>query len=74
MAMMAPLQKQIDEACDRYPGLLALCEPAMTYRWMLEEFRVSLFAQQLGTRVSVSSKRLGEQWHGVQQWLAEHPR
>jgi ATP-dependent helicase HrpA len=28
------------------------------FRWMLEEFRVSLFAQELGTAVSVSPKRL----------------
>ncbi len=28
------------------------------YRWMIEEYRVSLFAQQLGTRVSISPKRL----------------
>ena len=28
------------------------------YRWLLEELRVSLFAQQLGTVRSVSSKRL----------------
>ena len=27
-------------------------------RWMLEEYRVSLFAQQLGTRVTVSEKRM----------------
>lgn len=27
-------------------------------RWMLEEYRVSLFAQQLGTKVPVSAKRL----------------
>lgn len=31
------------------------------YRWMIEEYRVSLFAQQLGTRVAVSSKRLERQ-------------
>lgn len=30
----------------------------LEYRWMIEEFRVSLFAQQLGTRFSVSPKRL----------------
>lgn len=30
----------------------------LEYRWMIEEFRVSLFAQQLGTKVSVSQKRL----------------
>jgi len=32
------------------------------YRWLLEEFRVSLFAQQLGTARSVSAKRLEEAW------------
>ncbi len=31
-------------------------------RWMLEELRVSLFAQHLGTRVPVSSKRLDKMW------------
>ena len=30
-------------------------------RWMIEEYRVSLFAQALGTRVSVSAKRLDKQ-------------
>jgi ATP-dependent helicase HrpA len=28
------------------------------FRWLLEEYRVSLFAQQLGTKVTVSDKRL----------------
>jgi ATP-dependent helicase HrpA len=32
------------------------------YRWMLEEYRVSLFAQQLGTKTAVSDKRLNKQW------------
>ena len=32
------------------------------YRWMLEEFRVSFFAQQLGTVMTVSVKRLDRQW------------
>ncbi|CAM2992177.1 ATP-dependent helicase HrpA [Ectopseudomonas mendocina] len=32
------------------------------YRWMLEEYRVSLFAQQLGTKMAVSDKRLSKQW------------
>ena len=27
-------------------------------RWMVEELRVSLFAQQLGTRHAVSAKRI----------------
>ena len=32
------------------------------FRWQLEEFRVSLFAQQLGTRAPVSARRLGDAW------------
>jgi ATP-dependent helicase HrpA len=32
------------------------------YRWLLEEFRVSLFAQQLGTVRPVSAKRLEQAW------------
>lgn len=35
------------------------------YRWMLEEYRVSLFAQQLGTRTAVSDKRLAKFWSDV---------
>ena len=34
----------------------------IVYRWMLEEFRVSFFAQQLGTAMTVSVKRLERQW------------
>jgi ATP-dependent helicase HrpA len=32
------------------------------YRWMLEEFRVSLFAQQLKTRMPISARRLDDAW------------
>jgi ATP-dependent helicase HrpA len=35
------------------------------YRWMLEEQRVSLFAQELKTAFPVSIKRLREQWERV---------
>jgi ATP-dependent helicase HrpA len=34
------------------------------FRWMLEEFRVSLFAQQLKTPYPVSAKRMEEAWKG----------
>ena len=36
------------------------------YRWMLEEFRVSLFAQKLGTAITVSQKKLNEHFDRVQ--------
>jgi ATP-dependent helicase HrpA len=32
------------------------------FRWLLEEYRVSLFAQQLKTPVPVSARRLAEAW------------
>ena len=35
------------------------------YRWMLEELRVSLFAQELGTSIPVSPQRLDKQWGKV---------
>lgn len=35
------------------------------YRWMLEEYRVSFFAQTLGTSLSVSIPRLQRQWKRV---------
>ncbi len=33
------------------------------YRWMLEEYRVSLFAQELKTRFPISEKRLKTYWN-----------
>jgi ATP-dependent helicase HrpA len=39
------------------------------FRWLLEEYRVSLFAQELRTAVPVSEKRLDEQWARVQPAL-----
>jgi ATP-dependent helicase HrpA len=32
------------------------------FRWMLEEFAVSLFAQQLKTAIPVSAQRLEKAW------------
>ena len=37
------------------------------FRWMIEEYRVSLFAQTLGTSVTVSSKRLEKQFAKIRQ-------
>jgi ATP-dependent helicase HrpA len=43
-------------------------DPALAqFRWMLEEFRVSLFAQELGTAVPVSTKRLEKLWTQVRR-------
>jgi len=37
------------------------------YRWMLEELRVSLFAQELKTPMPVSAKRLQKIWESMQR-------
>jgi len=37
------------------------------YRWMLEEYRVSLFAQELRTAIPVSEVRLEKQWAKVSE-------
>ncbi len=37
-------------------------EDVQHYRWMLEEYRVSLFAQSIGTSMPISAKRLDKQW------------
>jgi ATP-dependent helicase HrpA len=37
----------------------------MRYRWMLEEYRISVFAQELGTAMRVSPERLESQWRKV---------
>jgi ATP-dependent helicase HrpA len=59
---MGPLQKKWRERCAaareagrRNPRLEEI-------RWMLEELRVSLFAQQLGTAYPVSVKRIETRW------------
>ena len=39
----------------------------MQFRWMLEELRVSLFAQELRTPMPVSAKRLQKVWEAMQR-------
>jgi ATP-dependent helicase HrpA len=41
------------------------CENLQEFRWMLEEFRVSLFAQELKTIYPVSKKRLEKAWQEI---------
>ncbi len=45
-----------------------LADPALDqFRWMIEEFRVSLFAQELKTSIPISAKRLEKQWESVRK-------
>lgn len=38
---------------------------ALEYRWLVEEFRISTFAQEMGTKFTVSEKLLDEIWQKI---------
>ncbi|TBR38008.1 ATP-dependent RNA helicase HrpA [Marinomonas agarivorans] len=42
-------------------------EALVKYRWLLEEYRISLFAQTVGTLEPISAKRLTKQWQLVKK-------
>jgi ATP-dependent helicase HrpA len=42
-------------------------EALQAFRWMLEELRVALFAQELRTPMPVSVKRLEKAWEAMQR-------
>ncbi len=51
-----------------YKGAAAQSDPKMhEFRWLLEELRVSLFAQELRTPMPVSVKRLQKIWESMQR-------
>ncbi|KAA9133437.1 ATP-dependent RNA helicase HrpA [Marinihelvus fidelis] len=63
------LQAEIAPLWDRYARHLeagaAYDEAVDRYRWLLHEYRVSVFAQRLGTAEKVSTKRLQSAWRDV---------
>ncbi len=59
---IAPLIAHIDNIP---PTQIAANPTLLEYRWLLEELRVSLFAQQLGTQQKVSPKRLDRLWKEI---------
>jgi ATP-dependent helicase HrpA len=60
MAQIAPFARAQADASKAHHG--AEPRPELErLRWMIEEYRVSLFAQDLRTAIPVSDKRLAEQ-------------
>ena len=56
------------EEVQQHQTTQAIVDPELELlRWMIEEFRVSLFAQPLGTSLKVSENRLEKQWDKVQR-------
>ncbi len=65
LAEILPHQRRLDEALARH-ARKGIRDPALTeVRWLIEEYRVSCFAQELGTRERVSEKRLARAWEAV---------
>ena len=65
MAEMAPLLVQYQRAIAALKG--AEDTQLEDFRWMLEELRVALFAQELRTPAPVSVKRLQKAWAAMQR-------
>ena len=63
---LANLWAQYKARADKHAQEGKRDEQLALYRWWLEEYRVSLFAQQLGTKVPISDKRLSKQWSQVE--------
>lgn len=62
---MAPLLTQCQRARSALKGAL---DPRLDeFRWLLEELRVALFAQELRTPMPVSVKRLMKSWESLQR-------
>jgi ATP-dependent helicase HrpA len=59
MAQIEPWWQHYLEALEQG---LEYNEPLDTFRWLVHEYRVSLFAQRLGTAEKVSAKRLADAW------------
>lgn len=58
MLTMEKLQQAYQQVLSKQPNNQPVAEEVKAIRWMLEELRVSFFAQQLGTRYPISEKRV----------------
>ena len=65
MAELAPLQVAWQREYAARAKLGTLSPEIEQFRWLLEELRVSLFAQELRTPVPVSAKRLTKLWQSI---------
>ena len=69
-AELAPLEQAWQRelvARARLGGASRAAAELEQFGWLLEELRVSLFAQELKTPVPVSSKRLAKLWHSIRK-------
>jgi len=62
---LRPHRERLAEGIDPEAAPVAAIEAFEAYRWMVEELRVSLFAQKLGTEGKISAARLEQQWDRI---------
>ncbi len=63
-ALMLEYHSIYDAFAQRTKNMNLLLEPDyQAFYWLLQEWRVGLFAQSLGTQEAVSKKRLQKRWH-----------
>ena len=65
MAEYGPLWTNYERRAIQLAKLGAVDPQIEQFRWLLEELRVGLYAQELRTPVPVSTKRLQKQWEGI---------
>ena len=65
LAEVEPLQQRLESKARDSRARGRSDSELARHRWMLEEYRVSVFAQELGTAYRVSRKKLDEQWSRV---------
>ena len=65
MAEFAPLWTNYERRALQLAKAGVVDEELEQFRWLLEELRVQLFAQELRTPVPVSVKRLQKMWDGI---------
>jgi len=66
LAEYAPLWTNYERRALQLAKMGTLDPQIEQFRWLLEELRVGLYAQELRTPVPVSVKRLQKQWEGIQ--------
>jgi len=65
LTRLTPWLDQYERRANAHKRRGVVDQELILFRWMLEELRVSLFAQPLGTSIPVSPKRLEKQWAKV---------
>jgi len=67
LRQVAPYQEALKNLQTKLFPSAGVKQQIEMFRWMIEEFKVSLFAQELGTAMPVSAKRLDQQLEIIRQ-------